>query len=130
MEYVKCKFSVKETFYIDTIVKGFEVEEYFYYLTKDGRLMINRGYPWDGASGAFDTENIIKASCIHDIFCEMINAEQLPQWVQALADEEFRRIELAEGMGTFRRVYTYLAVRVFQLRKQILKLKDKVAGNK
>lgn len=118
MKYIKCKYSVREDFEIQTIIQGFRISTYWYNLFEDGRLLIRRGYPWDGASGWFDSKEIIKASCAHDIFCEMINQELLPSFVQALADENFRMIEKRQNMPKWEQVATYLAVRYHQITKR------------
>lgn len=118
MKYIKCKFSVWESFEVQTIITGFRIKKDQYELFENGLLVINRGYAWDGATGAFDTEDIIKASCVHDVFCELINEGLLPEYIQALADEEFRRIEKQQKMSWPRRMWTYVAVRIYQINKE------------
>lgn len=118
MEYIKCKYSVWKTFEIQTNVKGFHIKTDQYELFENGLLRIERGYAWDGATGAFDTKSIIKASCGHDIFCEMINNGLLPRYVQALADEEFLRISKKQKMSWPRRMWTYGVVRFYQINKK------------
>jgi hypothetical protein len=46
-------------------------------LATDGTLTVFKGYPWDGATGAFDTKNAMRASLIHDCFCEMMRVGEL-----------------------------------------------------
>lgn len=118
MHYAKSKFTVYKTFVIQTNTRGFHIKTDLYTLYKSGLLKVKKGYSWDGASGAIDTEDIILASCIHDIFCEMINDGLLPDYVQAIADEDFRLIEKKQGMHWFRRGYTYMAVRLYMIVKK------------
>ena len=118
MKYVESCYNVWEPFEVPTVVHGFAVKTDFYELHLDGRLRIEMGYPWDGPTGALNTEDFVKASCIHDIFCEMINAGQLPAYIQALADEEMRRIEKEQEMPKWRRMYTYFFVRFYQINKR------------
>ena len=118
MKYVKSKFTVWEALEIQTVITGFHIKTRWYELFFDGRLCVSAGYPWDGATGAFDTKDIILASCIHDILCELLNAGKLPQYVQALADEQFRLIEKNKKMWWPRRMWTYMAVRFYQINKK------------
>jgi hypothetical protein len=80
------------------------------------------GYTWDGATGAIDTHSIIKASCVHDIFCELINARLLPVRFQKIADillvEKMRCYwEYLREYGTFwQRLKEYLLRPLVELR--------------
>lgn len=118
LHYVKAKGAVWEDVSFQTIITGFNVETRWVKLTEHGRLHVKAGYPWDFATGAVDTESIIKASLVHDIFCELINDGLLPEHVQVLADEQFRMIAKAEDMTWFRRMYAYTAVRLYQINKK------------
>lgn len=46
-------------------------------LHSNGVLQIYEGYPWDGATGGFDTKNSMVASLVHDCFCEMMRTGEL-----------------------------------------------------
>ena len=87
-------------------------------------LIIKKGYQWDGASGpAFNTKNVIRASCIHDVFYQMIKDGFLIKSIyKDIADELLRMIILEDSnqkgffskyWSKFRANYYYLAVRVF-----------------
>jgi hypothetical protein len=118
MKVVKSKFTLWEDETIRTIVTGYRISSRWYELYEDGQLFIRAGFPWDGATGAFDTRSIIGPSAVHDIFCELINAGLLPRHMQALVDEQFRLHEALEKMGWLRRMWTYFAVRVYQINKK------------
>ena len=121
MKYIKIgkAYQVAETFEIQTIILGYHIKHDLYELFEDGRLIVKKYYAWDGASGFFDVKPIILPSLVHDIFCEMINwGGQLPPHVQALADEQFRILEEEEGMSTIWRIWTYMAVRRYQIVKK------------
>jgi len=80
-------------------------------LTVKGRLYINRGFQWDGASGAKDTNNIMLASAAHDALCNWMVLGLLDYdtyWVPAA--ELLRRICITEDMSKFRANYVYKAV--------------------
>jgi hypothetical protein len=118
MKVVRSKFTLWEDETIQTIVTGYRISSRWYELYEDGRLFIRAGFSWDGATGAFDTDDIIGPSGVHDIFCELINAGLLPRFVQALADEQFRLDEGREKMPWYRRMLTYFAVRGYQVNKK------------
>lgn len=116
--YVKAKGVVWKDVVFQTPITGFEVQTRWVTLTMDGKLHIRAGYPWDFATGAFDTEDIIKASLPHDVFCEFINEGLLPKWLQPKVDKYFQDIEKLENMPWIRRVWTYTFVRLYQTLKK------------
>lgn len=118
MKYIKTKYCIVEDFEIQTIVKGFPIREEFFELLKDGRLLVKKGFCWDGASGAIDTKNFMVPSAIHDIFCYLVNNGKLPAYVQALADEQMRLLEKKSKMWWGRRMWTYFVVRYHQINKK------------
>ena len=118
MRYVKSKFTVWEDCEYQTIVRDFRVSTRWYELYEDGRLFVRAGFPWDGATGAFDTDDILNASLVHDIICELVNEGLLPDWVQALGDEEFRRIAKKDSMPWAGQMWTYFVVRFYQINKR------------
>lgn len=120
MKYIKCKYVLWEDDFVEqTVITGYFVKNRFYTLFEDGRLAFRFGFPWDGATFCPDYKKIIKPSMVHDAFCEMVNAGQLPPHVQALADEEFRLSEKDEKMHWFRRMFTYMFVRFYQINKKL-----------
>lgn len=96
----------------------FILPEVFYGLGVDGHLLIRKGYRWKGTSGlAFDTENVIRASCVHDVFYQMLREDQIPMAWKTLADKALYRLMLADGKkglwNSFCAWYYYSAVRWF-----------------
>jgi len=86
----------------------------FVSLQPDGSLLINEGYAWDGASGpARDTNNIMRASLVHDALYQLGRAGKLNYSRRKAADQAFHRICLEDGMSRFRAWYVYRAVRMF-----------------
>jgi hypothetical protein len=71
-------------------------------LRDNGLLTIKKGYAWDFASGAIDTNNIIESSLLHDAFCELIHNDLMSyhQW-DAVA-EEMRDLSRENGMSRLR----------------------------
>lgn len=54
------------------------IEHEFYTLDADGRLLIQAGFAWDGASGpTIDTKASMRPSLVHDCFCQMMAAREL-----------------------------------------------------
>lgn len=121
MKYIKIgsAYQVKEDFVFQSIITGYEIESDFYRLQLDGKLFVKKHYTWDGPSGAINTKSFVKSSCIHDIFCEMINAGFLPASVQCMADEQMMMINRNQKMWPPRRMWAYLAVRIYQIRKKL-----------
>ena len=77
---------------------------------EDKILRIEKGFRWDGATGALDTADIMKASCVHDWFCNAVDNGVLPIVYRRKGDDLFKRICLEEGMPEFRANYCHAAV--------------------
>ena len=59
---------------------------------KDGVLIIQPKYAWDGASGpTLDTKNTMTPSLVHDAFYQLIREEVLPRKYKENADRIFYR---------------------------------------
>lgn len=116
-------YRVTKTFCMGTgIVPPQVIDEVFASLDKQGNITIRRGFCWDGATGAFDTKDIMLASCIHDVFCEWYNRGLITKENRKAADRLFQKVNKDEGMSKPRRNWTYQVVRKF------LEVKDKVRG--
>ena len=77
-----------------------------------GRLVISKGYVWDGASFiAKDTKTFMRASCVHDALYQLIREGVLKQSDRKRADEIMRDIMIEAGASKFRAWYAYKFVR-------------------
>ena len=129
MRYVKVgsgAYQLVEDATIQTIIQGHDVEDDLYHLREDGSLTIRRFFAWDGPSGAANTRDFIMGSCVHDALCEMIRKGLLPENEQSRADLQMDIINRtpqvwSDGesmreiiMAPIRRIYSYIAVRVYQ----------------
>jgi len=117
-DYVKLgdwKYRVTKGFSIQTkIIPPQKIQTSFSTLTMKGRLYIHKGFCWDGASGAIDTKNIMKASCLHDALCNWMVAGLLSfdeYWEPA--DHLLRRVALDKGMSKGRARVVYTAVKEY-----------------
>ncbi len=86
----------------------------YFTIHADGWMTISKGYAWDGASGAIDTENFMRGSCAHDV---PYQASQLrmplpPDWKDK-ADKMLVRLTAEDGMWPIRCAAVYQAVKVF-----------------
>lgn len=100
MKYWKgYKFVVAETFEVQTAILGYAVVDEHTSLEANGILHIRKGYPWDGNSGPFlDIISSLEASCVHDVLCDYINLNMLPQELQPMVDQEYYKIAISKGM--------------------------------
>jgi hypothetical protein len=81
-------------------------------ISKDGFLMISKGYSWDGASGpAIDTETIMRGSLVHDALYELMGERILDRSLRKKVDKVFYKICREDGMSWFRAKYVYWTVR-------------------
>jgi hypothetical protein len=67
----------------------------FLTLHKNGELLVEAGYAWDGASGpAVDTLAMIAGSCPHDALYQLLR-HGLPERYRSEADRLFKEVYLA-----------------------------------
>lgn len=94
-------------------------------LHKDGKLVIYPGYCWDGATCAPDFPEVLRATLIHDIMCQLNNQPDWP-YMRDDADYEFRRVS-REDKFKFRLIY-FVAVLLFGMIKEYLFPNKKYPG--
>jgi hypothetical protein len=99
-----------------------------YVTLEKGRLVIRKGYAWDGASGpVFQTKTLVAASLLHDALYQIIREMKLNELFRKEADEEFGKYYLRlcskvypsnslkdrarRALAEVRAVYIYQAVR-------------------
>jgi len=91
---------------------GFKIKTDFMSLI-DATLTANKGFQWDGASGAFDSPDFMEASAAHDCLCNMMEAGLMPKRMWKHAANEMRIINKREKMPWIRRQWTWAAVRFY-----------------
>lgn len=82
-------------------------------LYKGGLLVIKKGYAWDGATCAIDTNNFMRGSLVHDAMYQLIRDGAIDKKHRVYADKLLHKILLEDGMSKFRAGYVYLAVKQF-----------------
>lgn len=80
------------------------------YIKPDGTVVLEVGFEWDFATGAFDTPDIIRPSAYHDFICNAVDAGALPVEYRRMGDDMFRDIAKEDGMPIWRRAWTHFAV--------------------
>lgn len=93
-------------------IKGWTVIEPFFRL-EDGVLTLIPGYCWDGATGALDTDDIMRGSGVHDAGCQMTDRGMIPYYFREFFDQEFITICKEDKMSAFRRWRLNKAVRAY-----------------
>ena len=82
-------------------------------LSEEGRLIIKKGYAWDGPSGpTVDTLNFMRGSLVHDALYQLMREKHLDkEKYRQSADRLLQKICEADGMSRFRAWWVYLGVR-------------------
>lgn len=107
------KFQLEKDEGVDTGIAGYDIKSTYYRLYPDGYLLVKKGFAWDGATGAFDTKNIMRASLFHDALCIMIGNNKLPVDQLPAANTLYKEICIADGMTKIRAQYQYLAIELY-----------------
>lgn len=110
------KYQLTESLTMDLeIFPDHDVETPFIALNVQGRLVLRRGYAWDGPSGpAVDTKNFMRASLIHDALYQLMRLEELDRdiWREE-ADLELHRLCREDGMTRLRAWWVLRGLRWF-----------------
>ena len=81
-----------------------------------GRIIIKKGYAWDGASGpTIDTKSSMRASLVHDALYQLIRLKLLPFSYKAIADKNFYNICLRMVCGNGGLNYGIRLLRILQI---------------
>lgn len=115
MEYESLKdwkYRIIKTFSLGTGIKPAKtIRTNFSTLTVRGRLYIHKGFCWDGASGARDTDNIMRGSCLHDAGCNWYLKGLITDEMRSQFDDLFYKLIKEDGMSDLRAGYIIKAVK-------------------
>ncbi len=89
----------------------------FTILDTDRTLILRKGFTWDGATGAWDTDTLMRGSAEHDAKYELLRQELIPQECREIADDELKETCLMDGMNRFRAAYIHEGVEHLLLAK-------------
>lgn len=80
-----------------------------------GLLTVKKGFMWDGASGRLtvQTKTIKRGAMVHDSAYYLFRSGNLSLKLREVADLEFKKICLEDGMCRIRAWYVFKAVRWF-----------------
>jgi hypothetical protein len=109
------KYQLEQDYTVVVDIKGEKVDSEYIKLSEDGTLFIKEGYAWDGPSGpTIDTLDSMRGSLIHDVLYQSMRDYGLDRLkYKSIADNEFRKACLEDGMSKFRAFYFYWGVRLF-----------------
>jgi hypothetical protein len=83
-------------------------------LSSEGKLVIKKGYAWDGPSGpTFDTLNFMRGSLVHDALYQLMREEYLDKnKFREPADRLLQKMCKEDGMSSLRAWWVYLGVHI------------------
>ena len=125
MKYSKgYKYQLEEMLIVKTTIYPDEIIDYSgIRLLNTGILILAKGFAWDGASGAIDTENSMKAACCHDAFYKLLRQGLLRLSYRPLIDQFFYEELLKAGMCKIRAKLWLRAVRKLAEKAAVVKRK-------
>lgn len=82
-------YELKVPLHFYTDVKGYEVSLPFIRLHKNGGLVLDAGFGWDGATCAPDIDIVIIPSASHDALYRLIRVGLIPRSTKSKADSTF-----------------------------------------
>jgi hypothetical protein len=105
------KYQLAANLVVDTPIRGLRIDDDYFTLTENGRLIVRKGYAWDGASGpTFDTKSSMRASLVHDVFCQAMRDGRMSFDYQDQVNALFRQHCIEDGMWSWRASAWHAAV--------------------
>jgi len=92
---------------------GITIDTKYLQVVPEGYLIIREGYAWDGASGAIDTDSIMRGALFHDACYQLMRAGLLADYQKTFIDNKFHQYCIEDGMFTIRAMYVLQAVEAF-----------------
>ena len=115
ISYIKgYKYQLVKRYEVKTPIKGYTININYIRLEPDGKLIIQKGYAWDGPSGpTFDTKTFMRASLVHDVFYQLMRYELLDKdkWREP-ADKLMYDMNREDGMCRLRAWWVYKSLRL------------------
>lgn len=110
------KYQLAEEYSYETgIVPSKAIRTEYISLHMDGKIIIQKGYAWDGPSGpTVDTRNFMRGSLIHDALYQLMRERHLdPNVYRDEADQLLKKMCIEDGMWRIRAWSVYRAVKLF-----------------
>ena len=109
------KYQLVKDFSVTVNIQGELVDSDYIKLTTEGKLTIKKGYAWDGPSGpTIDTKNSMRGALIHDGLYQSMRDYGLDRAkYKGVADSEFKKACLEDGMSWLYATYMYYGVKLF-----------------
>lgn len=109
----KWKYELEEEERLKTSVRGFSCMTAYITLWDDGRLILRKGYAWDGATCCPDVPEIMRGSAGHDALYQLISLGAIPPSKRFDADFDLYNWCKKDGMTEFLASAVLSAVRQF-----------------
>jgi hypothetical protein len=102
--------------YMGKVKPTFMVKHNFFQIYQTGLVIVKKGYFWNGANIVKDTKKNLRASCVHDAYCQALGWYLIPMKpYRQKSDETFSDICKEDGMSKFVAGLYYLGLRVYGL---------------
>ena len=101
-------------YYMGKVKPEFMVKHNFFHIYRTGLVLIKKGYFWNGANLIKDSKKNLRASCVHDTYCQAMSLYILPmKRFRAKSDRVFSDICKQDGMNRFIAKLYYIGLRVY-----------------
>lgn len=112
------KYQLTEDYIIETNITFPGCKETdLIYLEDNGKLIIRKGYAWDGATYYPDFKDIMRGSLVHDCLIQLVSEGYIDHDFRKSADDLLRTICLEDGMPRIEANLVHKAVRKYSKSK-------------
>lgn len=107
-------YTLDAKYQAQTLVMSHNAQNQDCTLLPNGKLVLNRGFTWDGPSGpAIDTANTLIPSALHDALYGLIKMGELDKGQRKRADKSYRDSLKTWGVKGWRRFSHFRGVDLF-----------------
>ena len=109
----KWKYRLTDKLEMKTSIRGISCKTEYISLWDDGRLILHKGYAWDGATCCPDVPEIMRGSAGHDALYQLISLKAIPSIMRFDADHDLYNWAKQDGMSSVTAEAVLVAVRAF-----------------
>mgnify|MGYP000929397156 CR=1 FL=1 len=109
----KWKYRLTDKLEMKTSIRGISCKTAYISLWDNGRLILHKGYAWDGATCCPDVDEIMRGSAGHDALYQLISLGAIPPSKRFDADFDLYNWCKQDGMSSMTAEAVLVAVRAF-----------------
>ncbi|AFK66704.1 tail assembly chaperone [Colwellia phage 9A] len=92
---------LEDYMYMGYVKPLFEIRHKYFTIFPNGLILIKKGYQWNGANVIKDTKQNLRASLVHDAYCQAMALKILPMSYRLPSDRTYKKLCKSDGMNKY-----------------------------